>query len=397
MTSFFNRERFGKPQFLAGALLLVFLMQCLWLTRVHLRSTLPASGDGLRIQAGLDQFAGKQVAGVPDGGETDGGKPDPDHSPLWYIISAAPRYVSHAPADNANFSYAGWLDRVPYFIAGLLLGASLWYVARRLYSNAGGYLALFLYCFSPAMIRTSALAGSQPELHAAWGAYGAIFTAIAVAHTLYAPREVVLWNWRRITLLGLSLAMAIGTQFSLAVLVVFTLAFLLYLAPERRGAAMVIWAAACTVALVLLSSAYFFHFSALWRSLHHARFIDFSTGAFAFSGSYYRLAQALHGASPTLAFLLPAAIMVWIFWRRARYFGNTSALLMAVACLVLGLAAPHYSGQGFLLVAVPFLFTFVAGVFADLIDTRHGRHIRAALYGLLGSFAAWNLFTLARL
>jgi len=33
-----------------------------------------------------------------------------------------------------------------------MLGGSLWYVARRLYGNAGGYIALALYCFSPAMI-----------------------------------------------------------------------------------------------------------------------------------------------------------------------------------------------------------------------------------------------------
>ena len=96
-----------------------------------------------------------------------------------------------------------------------MLGASLWYVARRLYGNAGGYIALALYCFSPAMIVNAAGAQSLGEMGAVWGAFGTVFTAIAVAHTLYAPREVVLWNWRRILLLGLSLALAAGNQFSL--------------------------------------------------------------------------------------------------------------------------------------------------------------------------------------
>jgi len=44
------------------------------------------------------------------------------------------------------------------------------------------------------------------------GSFGAGGPAIAVAHTLYAPREMVLWNWRRILLLGLSLALAPGTS-----------------------------------------------------------------------------------------------------------------------------------------------------------------------------------------
>ena len=42
-----------------------------------------------------------------------------------------------------------WLAAFPYLIFGLLLGGSLWYVARRLFGNAGGYVALALYCFSP--------------------------------------------------------------------------------------------------------------------------------------------------------------------------------------------------------------------------------------------------------
>ena len=85
----------------------------------------------------------------------------------------------------------------PYLFFGVMLGASLWYVARRLYGNAGGYVALALYCFSPAMIVNVAGTQKLGEMAAVWGAFGTIFTAIAVAHTLYAPREVVLWNWRR--------------------------------------------------------------------------------------------------------------------------------------------------------------------------------------------------------
>src|SRR4029077_11853972 len=82
---------------------------------------------------------------------------------------------------------------------------------------------------------------------------------IAVAHTLYAPREVVLWNWRRIVLLGLSLALAVGSQFSLLIVLPAALAFMLYLAPTRRMAALAIWAVACGIALLLGYASYFFH------------------------------------------------------------------------------------------------------------------------------------------
>src|SRR5437868_8446393 len=103
---------------------------------------------------------------------------------------------------------------MPYVVFGGLLGASVWYVSRRLYGNAGGYIALALYCFSPAVILASTLWFAEPNIAGTWGTFGAVFTAIAVSHTLYAPREVVLWNWRRILLLGVSLGLATGSHFA---------------------------------------------------------------------------------------------------------------------------------------------------------------------------------------
>src|SRR5438270_508809 len=147
----------------------------------------------------------------------------------------------------------------PQILAGLLLlvflGECSWLVHR----SAGGYVALGLYCFSPAILRSSAVWFAEPEVGAAWGAFGTIFTAIAVAHTLYAPREVVLWNWRRIVLLGVSLALAIGSQFSLIVVIPIALSFMLYLAPGRRTAAAMILAAASALGFLFLCASYFFH------------------------------------------------------------------------------------------------------------------------------------------
>jgi hypothetical protein len=44
-----------------------------------------------------------------------------------------------------------------------------------------------------------------------------------------------------------------------------------------------------------------------------------------------------------------------------------------------------------------FLFVFVAGVFADLIETRQGLFVTAGVGGLLGAAGLWNVLQLLRL
>src|SRR6266705_1932657 len=268
MGRFFTRERFGRPQVVDGTLLLIFLAQCAWLVN-RSRFVAPEAHEISRIREGLGEWRGHWIASTPSAARTQqsvGDEPfDSHHSALWYLIASAPSLLW--PRNTANYPYWGWLAHAPYLIFGALLGASLWYVARRLYGNAGGYVALMLYCFSPGIIRSSALWFAEPEIGAAWGAFGAIFTAIAVAHTLYAPREVVLWNWRRIVLLGVSLALAIGSQFSLIVVIPIALAFMLYLAPTRRIAAAMIWAAACAISVLLVYASYFFQWKTFWLEM----------------------------------------------------------------------------------------------------------------------------------
>src|SRR5208282_6232792 len=294
------------------------------------------------------------------------------------------------------FHYWGWLARAPYLLFGVLLGASLWYVARRLYGNAGGYIALALYCFSPLILRSSALYSAQPEMGAAWGAFGTIFTAIAVAHTLYAPREVVLWNWRRILLLGLSLALAIGSQFSLIILLPLALGFMLYLAPTRRRAAVAIWAAACGVAILLLLASYLFRLQVFWQGLRHARFFGITWQAFLMPRTYLRILAQISQSGPALWVAVPVALIAYFAWRRPRYFGNTAPLMIAILFLLFSLGTPHYPGFGFQLMAVPFWFVFVAGIAADLLETRQRDPVKACVWGLLVANALWNLAELAR-
>jgi hypothetical protein len=399
MGGFFTRERFGRPQVLAGLLLLVFLGQCAWL--VH-RSARLSPQEKARISEGFQRWNQKgdqQSSSEPlesDNPRETMERGDPNHSQLWYLIAASPLLLWPEQMRLHSDHSIVWLARAPYMLFGVLLGASLWYVSRRLYGNAGGYVALGLYCFSPAIIRSSAVWFAEPEVGAAWGAFGAIFTAIAVAHTLYAPREVVLWNWRRIVLLGVSLALAVGSQFSLIVVIPIALGFMLYLAPTRRMAAAMIWVAACAVSFLLLYTAYFFHLKTFWRGMADANFLPIAWRSFAMAGAYRQIFAQLGQSSPALVVAIPMALLVYALWRRTRYFGNTAPLLVAVILFVMAIGTPHFSGLGFQLVAVPFLLVFVAGISADLFETRQRNLLLACLWGLVTANAIWNLVELAR-
>jgi hypothetical protein len=407
MSRFFTRERFGRPQFLAGALLLIFLGQAVWLLRSELRtSDAPSDSEQVRLAAGWRQIQGGAIAGAPYPDppgflpmeiSRDANGFDTEHSPLLPLVTAAPLLILPQRSLDAGFSpYWRWLVHIPFLACGVFLGASLWYVARRLCGNTGGFLVLTLYCFSPAMIQSSALWHTDPDIFAAWGSFGVIFTAIAVAHTLYAPREVVLWNWRRILLLGVALAIAVGSEFSMIIVVPAALGFMLYVAPIRRGAVFIIWSAACFVAVLLLYATYFFHPHAFLAGMAHASFLGATWRGFAIPGVYREVAsQVLHGC-PALALLLPVAVVTYLSWPRTRYFGNTAPGLVAVLFFGMGVAYPHLGGAGFLLAAIPFVLVFVCGAIADLMETSYRPLVAACVGALLGAYVLWSLMALAR-
>jgi hypothetical protein len=409
---FLHSDAFRAPQFAAATLLLVYLLQCVWLVRVQtLHASAPDSDQDLRIYQGLEQWKSGAIAGTPESLRSEAatrvpssGRPghlrvrdgyDQDRSPLYYIVAAAPLLVR--PGSWLPELFGRLLAAIPYLFFGVMLGASLWYVARRLYGNAGGYIALALYCFSPAMIVSVASAQSLGEMGAVWGAFGTVFTAIAVAHTLYAPREVVVWNSRRILLLGLSLALAAGNQFSLAVLALAILPLMFWVVPVRPRAVLAIWITAIAVAVALLFATYFFEPALFWQGMLHARWINFEAAAFGMSVSYRNALQAIFVSSPPLMLTLPVALIAYFGWKRTRYFGNTAPLLIAALLLILALGAPTFPGQGFHLTMLVFLFVFVSGVFADLLETQQSLLVTAGLCGLLSASAIWNLYQLARL
>src|SRR5689334_14073914 len=218
------RFEIHRAQKIAAAFLLIFLIQSLWLV-AHLPLTMAETRS---VLAGEALWSNRQLLNA--------------RSPLipgdsilalrcaGLLPSMARHFQQNAVEFNIYAAPNRWLVRLPFVLFGLWLGGALWWVARRLFGNCGGYVALALYCFSPPILLASATV--DPAILASWGLFGLVFTAIGVAHTLYAPAA----KWRpRIVLLGLAIGLTAAASVSAAIagLVIGGL-FMLYLAPGRR-------------------------------------------------------------------------------------------------------------------------------------------------------------------
>jgi hypothetical protein len=100
---------------------------------------------------------------------------------------------------------------------------------------------------------------------------------------------------------------------------------------------------------------------------------------------------------PAFALLLPTALITYFVWPRTRYFGNTAPLLVGLFFIALGMAHAHVAGAGFPLASIPFLFIFVSGVLADLMETPYRSLVTACTWGMVGAYVLWSLHALAQI
>jgi hypothetical protein len=279
-----------------------------------------------------------------------------------------------------------WLMHLPFVFMSIWLGGGLWWVARRLFGNEGGFFALALYVFSPAVVRYSIVPNN--EVLAMWGLYGLIYTAIGVAHAMQGPRR----KWKpRIALLTVALGLT-ATAHLLAAMVGFaaSVALMFYLAERRRGAALLILTYAALGAGLIDLASYSFRLPAFTYV--------FTGGAGRFWFSADGVSAYLHDVAnwPTLI-AVAVALLLFAGVRRSRYFGNAVPLAMFFAIAFLETtqvrSAPWFW-------ALPFLFTFAGGVFADALETRP-RKLYLGLTGMVVATQAivcWALLpALARL
>ena len=82
-----------------------------------------------------------------------------------------------------------------------------------------------------------------------------------------------------------------------------------------------------------------------------------------------KLSKRLLCAAPAAACLAAGvALALYLAVRRSRYFGNTAPLLIVLA---LATVVTTQTVSAPWLWALPFLFTFLGGVFADALETRY--------------------------
>jgi hypothetical protein len=356
--------RIGWPQVFAGLLLLAFLLQCIWVSAGRRFSDLEYEyiASGFRMPPGQEFHATSPFTGLM------AALPVRLVSALKDIVPASMKAALAIPRP--------WVTRLPFMIFGVWLGGALWWVARRLFGDRGGYVALALYCFSPAMVKISSNIG--PEIILAWSSFGLIYTAIGVAHTVYAPPR----KWvPRIVILGIAIGICLSTALWAFTIVLLAFAFMLYLSPRRRKAALAVFLGATAIGLAILA---LISWMVSNPSLASAILVTprptlevIRNLGFAFADSdHYLYADYL------LPALLVMALTVYGSWNRTRYFGNTAPLITSFTMVLLFATVPAIHIWEATL-GLSFLFLFIGGVAADLLETPYQRVLSFVLFAIL--------------
>jgi len=377
--------RAGRPQRLAALLLLIFFGECLWVIG-HQRLTTddyryarcgremwerPSPLAGYFTTCGNlngDGTFAYRLAGFPLTAQRllllarDHFRKPEDRLYPGGTLNGTTFEARHQLTDII------YLMHLPFVFFAMWLGAGLWWVARRLFGNEGGFLALALYCFCPAIVRYAVVPNN--EILAMWGFYGLVYTAIGVAHAMHGPRR----KWKpRIILLTLALGLTAAAHLLAALLgFLASLAFMFYLAERRRSAVLLIVTYAAIGAGVIEFACFSF------RPQYFLYVFSGGSARFWFALDGVRAFAADQGNWP-ISIAGGIALVVYSGLRRSRYFGNTTPLLMLLATAFLSTTQVFSAPWVW---ALPFLFTFVGGVFADVLETKY-RRLFLATTGML--------------
>ena len=380
----FAKIEIGRPQRLAALLLLFFMVQCLWV--VHKQEISPQDYRFARCGREMWERPSPLTGYFTTCGNLNGdgtfayrlaGFPLTAQR-LVLLASDKLRKPENRLYTSGSLNGSTWEARhelssvkyllhLPFVFFAMWLGAGLWWVARRLYGNEGGFFALGLYCFCSEVVRYAVMPNN--DVLAMWGLYGLVYTAMGVAHAMQGPRR----KWRpRIALLTAALGLTAAAHLLAAIIgFVAALVLMMYLAERRRSHVMQILIFSALGAMAVLLAFYGF------------RLAPFS---YVFTGGAARFWFSLDNAksffanmeNSPIAVASAVAAVLYVGVRRCRYFGNTAPLVMAL--LLFPLVTTQVMTQPWLW-ALPFLFTFIGGVFADVLETPY----RKMFLGLSGS------------
>jgi hypothetical protein len=380
-----RRFRFNLPQRIAAGFLLAFLVQGFWLTGHQVltdrdyqyarcgRETWerPSALAGYYTSCGNihDGILAYRLAGLPlTLNFAVEGALDHFRKPEDRVVQTGNGQVSTWELRH-QMTHVLLLLRLPFLFAGCLLGGCVWWVTRRLFGDLGAYTALALYCFSPPFLKACVV--PNPDILAALGIYGGVYTCIGVAHAMQGPKR----KWRpRLVLLTLLFATAAASHIaSLAVVALLGLVLMLWVAEGHRSQVLPVLLMCSVGAMLLLFACYGFSpdaFSYLFRS---------AAGLLWFSmDPARRFFGTLSNAGITIA--TGASLVLYLGLRRSRFFGNTTPLFCSLMLLPLILTGTQGTPW---LWAIPFLVTFIAGVFADAYESPRSRLALAAAGGIV--------------
>lgn len=380
-----RRFRFNLPQRIAAGLLLAFLLQGFWLTGHQTltdrdyqyarcgRETWerPSALAGYYTSCGNihDGILAYRLAGLPLSVNFAAERVlDHFRKPEDRVIQTGSSQVSTWELRH-QMTHVLLLLRLPFLFAGCLLGGCVWWVTRRLFGDFGGYTALALYCFCPQILRACVV--PNPDVLAALGVYGGVYTCIGVAHAMQGPKR----KWRpRLVLLTLLFGTAAASHIAtLPVLVLLGLLLMLWVADGHRSQILPVLLMCIAGAFVLLFACYGFSpdaFSYLFRSAAALMWFSMDPAR--------RFFSTLSNAGITIS--AGAALLLYLGLRRSRFFGNTTPLLCSLILMSLVLTGTQGSPW---LWAIPFVVTFVGGVFADAYESPRSRLALAAGGGIV--------------
>lgn len=379
----FLRIQIGRPQRLAALLLLLFLAQCLWVVnrqelseqdyryarcgREMWEQPSPLAGYFTTCgNLGGDGTFAYRVAGFPLTAQR-----------LVLLGADKLRRPENRLYASGSLNGSTWEARhqigsvkyllhLPFIFFAMWLGAGLWWATRRLFGNEGAFFALGLYCFCPAVVRFSVTPNN--DVLAMWGLYGLVYTAMGVAHAMQGPQK----KWKpRIALLTIALGLTAAAHLMAAIFgFIAAVVLMMYLAERRRSYVMQILVFAAVGALLILFAFYSFRPSPY---------------SYVFTGGAARVWFSLEGARGFLSnienapILIAAAVALVLHAgvRRCRYFGNTVPLVIAL--LLFPLVTTQVVTTPWVW-ALPFLFTFLGGVYSDVFESRY----RKLFLGLTG-------------
>jgi hypothetical protein len=182
-----------------------------------------------------------------------------------------------------------------------------------------------------------------------------------VAHTVYAsPRKWV----PRILLLGISIGICLAAAVWSFSVVVVAFVFMLYLAPGRRRAVLVVLGGASVIGLCILA---FFSWVSGRAGMGTLALVTPRLTWDLVRNLWFVLVDGY-----VLVVLLVFALTAYWSWPRARYFGNTAPLITSFLTVLLFTLVPA-AGLWNQVLGLSFVFVFVGGVAADLLETQARR------------------------